>query len=127
MKYLKERFGKYFELKNTINGKDYLLRRTFGGLIFIIPLSILFGILYYLSTVLDSSNLTIVTILGIVILLLELLVVVLGFWFVFATTYNEKHFFIVNIAVGGTYSGSPSCGSPFPQQLMIDYIRVYNL
>lgn len=41
--------------------------------------------------------------------------------------FHGKHFFIINIAVGGTYSGSPSYGTTFPQQLMIDYIRVYNL
>ena len=41
--------------------------------------------------------------------------------------FHGKHFFIVNIAVGGTYSGSPSYGTTFPQKLMIDYIRVYNL
>jgi len=94
MKYLKERFGKYFEFKNTINGTDYFLRGTFGVLIFFIPLGILFGILYYLSTILDSSNLILVIILGILILFLELSVVVLGFWFIFATTYKRINAFL---------------------------------
>ena len=94
MKYLKDRFGRYFEFKNTINGTDYFLRGSFGGLIFIIPAGILFGILYYLSTILDSSNLILVIILGIVILLLELSVVVLGLLFVFATTYKRINAFL---------------------------------
>ena len=94
MKYLRERFGKYFEFKNTINGKAYFLRGTFGFLIFFIPISILFGIFYYLSTILDSPNLILVTILGILILLLELFLVILMFWFVFATTYKRINAFL---------------------------------
>ena len=96
MKYFRERFGKYFEFKNTINGTDYFLRGTFGFLIFFIPISILFGIFYYLSTILhiDSPNFILVTILGIVILLLELFLATLMFWFVFATTYKRINAFL---------------------------------
>ena len=94
MKYLRERFGKYFEFKNTINGTAYFLRGTFGFLIFFIPICILFGIFYYLSTILDSPNLILVTILGILILLLELFLVILMFWFVFATTYKRINAFL---------------------------------
>ena len=96
MKYLRERFGKYFEFKNTINGTDYFLRGTFGFLVFFIPISILFGIFYYLSTILhiNSPNLILVTILGILILLLELFLVILMFWFVFATTYKRINAFL---------------------------------
>ena len=94
MKYLRERFGKYFEFKNTINGTAYFLRGTFGFLIFFITFCILFGIFYYLSTILDSPNLILVTILGILILLLELFLVILMFWFVFATTYKRINAFL---------------------------------
>ena len=94
MKYLRKRFGKYFEFKNTINGTQYFLRGTFGFLIFFIPICILFGIFYYLSTILDSPNLILVTILGILILLLELFLVILMFWFVFATTYKRINAFL---------------------------------
>ena len=96
MKYLRESFGKYFEFKNTINGTAYFLRGTFGFLIFFIPISILFGIFYYLSTILhiDSPNFILVTILGIVILLLELFLATLMFWFVFATTYKRINAFL---------------------------------
>ncbi len=41
--------------------------------------------------------------------------------------FHGKHFFVVNLAVGGNYSGSPNDETKFPQHLMIDYIRVYNL
>lgn len=94
MKFLRERFAKYFEFKNTINGTNYFLRGTFGFLIFFVPISILFGIFYYLSTILDSPNLILVTVLGILILLLELFLVILMFWFVFATTYKRINAFL---------------------------------
>ena len=39
-------------------------------------------------------------------------------------------FFIMNLAVGGTYVGSPSvaaieAGTSFPQEMLVDYVRVY--
>ena len=94
MKYLRDRLGKYFEFKNTINGTNYFLRGTFGFLIFFIPISILFGIFYYLSTILGSPNLILVTILGLVIILLEFFLGILMFWFVFATTYKRINAFL---------------------------------
>ena len=41
--------------------------------------------------------------------------------------FHNKHFLILNVAVGGNFSGSPNDETVFPQQLMVDYIRVYNL
>ena len=100
MKDLKEKFGKYFKFKNTINGTDYFLRGTFGFILFFIPLSILFGILLYLSTIIGSSNAIFVLIFGFVIVLLELLVVILMFWFLFATTYKRINaFFNQNVGL----------------------------
>ena len=97
---MKEKFGKYFEFKNTINGTDYFLRGTFGFILFFIPLSILFGILFYLFTIIESLNLILVIILCTVIILLELLVATLMFWFLFATTYKRVNaFFNQNVGL----------------------------
>ena len=100
MKDLKEKFGKYFKFENTINGTDYFLRGTFGFILFFIPLSILFGISFYLTTMIGSSNAIFVLIFVLVIVLLELLVVILMFWFLFATTYKRINaFFNQNVGL----------------------------
>lgn len=39
--------------------------------------------------------------------------------------FNEEFFFILNLAVGGNWPGNPDASTNFPQQLFIDYIRVY--
>jgi len=39
--------------------------------------------------------------------------------------FNEKFFFIFNIAVGGNWPGSPNATTYFPQWMMVDYIRVF--
>jgi beta-glucanase (GH16 family) len=39
--------------------------------------------------------------------------------------YNESFYMILNIAVGGTFVGFPTTGTPFPQTLLVDYVRVY--
>ncbi|MEM6841702.1 MAG: glycoside hydrolase family 16 protein [Bacteroidota bacterium] len=39
--------------------------------------------------------------------------------------FNEKFHLILNLAVGGNWPGSPDGTTNFPQQLAIDYIRVY--
>lgn len=39
--------------------------------------------------------------------------------------FNEEFFFIINLAVGGNWPGSPDAQTTFPQQLIVDYIRVY--
>ncbi len=43
MSKLKEKFGKYFQFKNTINGTDYFLRGLFN-LVFLIPIVIFVGV-----------------------------------------------------------------------------------
>jgi len=99
LKDLKEKFGKYFKFENTINGTDYFLRGTFGLILFFIPLSILFGILLYLSSNIGSFTVIFVLISS-VIFLLELLVVILMFWFLFATTYKRINaFFNQNVGL----------------------------
>ncbi|HYH16028.1 MAG TPA: glycoside hydrolase family 16 protein, partial [Flavisolibacter sp.] len=39
--------------------------------------------------------------------------------------FNEEFFFIINLAVGGNWPGNPDATTTFPQQLIVDYIRVY--
>jgi hypothetical protein len=38
---------------------------------------------------------------------------------------NLPQFFIFNVAVGGNWPGSPDATTPFPQSMIVDYIRVY--
>jgi beta-glucanase (GH16 family) len=37
-----------------------------------------------------------------------------------------KFFFILNVAVGGSWPGSPDATTTFPQQMLVDYVRVYS-
>lgn len=39
--------------------------------------------------------------------------------------FNADFFFIFNIAVGGNWPGSPDSTTPFPQRLVVDYVRVF--
>ena len=39
--------------------------------------------------------------------------------------YNHPFFIILNVAVGGNYVGFPTSETPFPQSMVIDYVRVY--
>ena len=39
--------------------------------------------------------------------------------------YNSPFFMIMNVAVGGNYVGFPVDGTPFPQKMTVDYVRVY--
>ncbi|PKP39202.1 MAG: glycoside hydrolase [Bacteroidetes bacterium HGW-Bacteroidetes-15] len=41
------------------------------------------------------------------------------------TEFHQKHFFIFNVAVGGNWPGSPDATTIFPQQMKVDYIRVF--
>lgn len=40
--------------------------------------------------------------------------------------FNKPFFLILNVAVGGTFVGPPSSQTPFPQEMTVDYVRVYN-
>ncbi len=42
-----------------------------------------------------------------------------------AYPFNNPFFFIFNIAVGGNWPGSPDETTIFPQQMLVDYIRVF--
>jgi beta-glucanase (GH16 family) len=41
------------------------------------------------------------------------------------TEFHQKFFFIFNVAVGGNWPGSPDETTVFPQQMRVDYIRVF--
>ncbi len=50
----------------------------------------------------------------------------------YPTPFNQPFFLIMNIAVGGNYLGNPSTNtinsnSTFPGQMLVDYVRLYNL
>ena len=38
---------------------------------------------------------------------------------------DGKFFFLLNLAVGGDWPGSPDASSKFPQEMLVDYVRVY--
>jgi len=39
--------------------------------------------------------------------------------------FDQAFFMILNVAVGGTYVGFPTSQTPFPQTMIVDYVRVY--
>lgn len=41
--------------------------------------------------------------------------------------FNSDFFFILNIAVGGNWPGAPNASTVFPQKMLVDYIRVYQI
>lgn len=43
--------------------------------------------------------------------------------------FHEPHFFILNLAVGGSYTGitlSQNITAPFPAEMLVDYVRIYD-
>ncbi|MFO0696516.1 MAG: carbohydrate-binding protein [Polyangiales bacterium] len=39
--------------------------------------------------------------------------------------YDHPFFLILNLAVGGNWPGDPNGSTPFPAQMLVDYVRVY--
>ena len=39
--------------------------------------------------------------------------------------FDHPFFIILNLAVGGDWPGAPDAGTVFPQQMLVDYVRVY--
>ena len=39
--------------------------------------------------------------------------------------FNKPFFIIINLAVGGSFVGSPNAETVFPQTMLVDYVRVY--
>jgi beta-glucanase (GH16 family) len=42
-----------------------------------------------------------------------------------AWVFDHPFFVILNLAVGGDWPGNPDAGTRFPQQMVVDYVRVY--
>ena len=80
MKYLKEKFGKYFQFKNTINGTDYFLRGL-ALILFFIPIGIFVGV----GVALITTN---VVLAGLLVGLGALFLIPM-MWFSLATTYKR--------------------------------------
>ena len=45
-----------------------------------------------------------------------------GIW-----VFNKPFYILMNLAVGGTFVGSPNAETQFPQTMLVDYVRVYEL
>ena len=39
--------------------------------------------------------------------------------------FDHPFFIILNVAVGGNYVGYPTSQTPFPQAMLVDYVKVY--
>ena len=39
--------------------------------------------------------------------------------------FNKPFYIIINLAVGGNFPGNPDSGEVFPQNMLVDYVRVY--
>lgn len=39
--------------------------------------------------------------------------------------YDQPFYILLNLAVGGNYVGFPTSQTPFPQTMLVDYVRVY--
>ena len=40
--------------------------------------------------------------------------------------FDKPFYILMNLAVGGTFVGSPNAETEFPQTMIVDYVRVYN-
>ena len=80
----KQKYGKYFQFKNTINGTDYFLRGL-ATILFVIPIGVFMGI--GLATM--SAN----AFIGSLLILLGCLFIIPMIWFSLATTYKRINAF----------------------------------
>ena len=39
--------------------------------------------------------------------------------------YNQPYFMLINVAVGGLWPGNPNDSTVFPQEMLVDWVRVY--
>ena len=39
--------------------------------------------------------------------------------------FDHDYYLLLNVAVGGTASVSPESSAPFPQTMLVDYVRVH--
>lgn len=47
--------------------------------------------------------------------------------FSFPAPFDEEFYFIMNLAVGGTFDGDPTDQTAFPSKMEVDYVRAYEL
>src|SRR5581483_9572849 len=40
--------------------------------------------------------------------------------------FDRPFFLIMNLAVGGKFLGNPNATTPFPAEMLVDYVRVYD-
>lgn len=38
---------------------------------------------------------------------------------------GRANFILLNLAVGGAWPGSPNATTPFPAEMLVDYVRIY--
>jgi len=38
---------------------------------------------------------------------------------------GQSNFIILNLAIGGSWPGAPNASTPFPSQMLVDYVRIY--
>ena len=84
MSKLKEKFGKYFQFKNTINGTDYFLRGL-ATVLFLIPIGLFVGIGL---AILNSQPVIATILIGLACLTLVPMI-----WFSLATSYKRINAF----------------------------------
>ena len=84
MSKLKEKFGKYFQFKNTTNGTDYFLRGL-ATILFLIPIGIFVGIGL---AILNSQPVIAAILIGLACLTLVPMI-----WFSLATSYKRINAF----------------------------------
>jgi beta-glucanase (GH16 family) len=39
--------------------------------------------------------------------------------------FDHEFFILINVAVGGTWPGNPNDSTEFPQEMLVDWVRVY--
>jgi len=94
---LKNKFGKYFEFKNTTNGTDYFLRGL-ATILFLIPIGIFVGIGL---AILNSQPVIAAILIGLASLILVPMI-----WFSLATSYKRINaFFPGKTGKGGKIAG----------------------
>lgn len=41
--------------------------------------------------------------------------------------FDRNFHIILNLAIGGGWPGNPTSATPFPQQMVVDWVRVYSI
>jgi len=47
-------------------------------------------------------------------------------WAGWLLSYDHPFYLILNVAVGGKWPGNPDTSTKFPQQMLVDFVRVYS-